>query len=591
VAARYSSFEPRGKGSPNGGDAFDAERSSYASAAMVALEEQPLSAEDCAIGEVVAGKYLIEGVIGRGSMGVVVRATHLGFDELVALKFIRPEMRKIDGIVSRFAREAKASVRIRNEHAVNVLDVGVADPIGPFFVMEYLEGINLEELVDSQGPFDPAISCKYILQACEALAAAHAQGIIHRDIKPQNMFLAWQGRLERIKILDFGISKAALSGQVFGDDLSIGERDWVMGTPLYMSPEQLRHAPDVDERTDIWSLGAVLYELLVGRPLFSGDTQTAVCRQVFEAGQHSIRVDIPSVPDALWEVIERCLAQQKEQRYENVADLGLALLPFAPAAACLHIERARALLGLEHLDFTFDEPIEEIDAEPIDDDDEPEAAMPLVTGKNSGAPAPAGPRRPHWVELALPVLACIVLWIGYRQWQQGREAAASPSDEAVQTVALALRQSGFGSEPSRADCPVPGSAAPSNPESSVASGDDGTQGSPPPLAAQHASGVRRASPPAPSSAPAGSATRPSATSADARPKTPAAASPSEAPQTQSQADATTESARRASKPKPKVEAKPQFRLIDDLPHPPIELVPNGSPSPPQPASSPAPTTR
>jgi serine/threonine-protein kinase len=610
VATRYSSFEPRGKGSPNGGDAFDAERASYASAtgtertaAMVALEEQPLSAEDCAIGEVVAGKYLIEGVIGRGSMGVVVRATHLGFDELVALKFIRPEMRKIDGIVSRFAREAKASVRIRNEHAVNVLDVGVADPIGPFFVMEYLEGINLEELVDSQGPFDPATACKFILQACEALAAAHAQGIIHRDIKPQNMFLAWQGRLERIKILDFGISKAALSGQVFGDDLSIGERDWVMGTPLYMSPEQLRHAPDVDERTDIWSLGAVLYELLVGRPLFSGDTQTAVCRQVFEAGQHSIRVDIPSVPDALWEVIERCLAQQKEQRYGNVADLGLALLPFAPAAACLHIERARALLGLEHLDFTFDEPIEEIDAEPIDDD-EPRAAVPLVAGKNSGPPAPAGPRRPHWVELALPVLACIVLWIGYRQWQlghqeQGREAAASPSDEAVQTVALALRQSGFGSEHARADCPVPGSAAPSTPAlgstpsaptgaastSSVASGDDGTQGSPPPLAAQHASGVRRASPPAASSAPAGSPTPPSAIRGDA--KAPVAAAPSDAPH----GDAAAESARRAPKPKPKVEAKPQFRLIDDLPHAPIELVPNGSPSPPQPTSSPAPATR
>jgi serine/threonine-protein kinase len=367
-----------------------------------------------------------------------------------------------------------------------------------------------------------------------------------------------------------------------------------MGTPLYMSPEQLRHAPDVDERTDIWSLGAVLYELLVGRPLFSGDTQTEVCRQVFEAGQHSLRLDIPSVPDALWEVIERCLAQRKDERYENVADLGLALLPFAPAAACLHIERARALLGLEHLDFTFDEPIEEIDAEPIDDDGEPEAAMPLVAGKNAGAPAPPGPRRPYWVELALPVLACIVLWIGYRQWQQSGDEAAARSDEAVQTVALALRQSGFGSEPPRADCPVPGNEAPGTSgaptgaasESSVASGDDGTQGSPPPLAAQHASGVRRASAPAASSAPARSPTPPPATGADARPKAPAAAAPSEAPH----GDAPAEPVRRAPKPKPKIETKPQFRLIDDLPPTHIELVPNGSPSAPQPAPSPAPTT-
>ena len=140
---------------------------------MLVVDEHPLTAEDCAIGEVVAGKYLVEGVIGRGSMGVVVRATHLGFDELVALKFIRPEMRKLEGIVSRFAREAKASVRIRNQHAVNVLDVGVADPLGPFFVMEYLEGVNLEELVDSQGAFDTPTAVKYVLEACEALAAAH----------------------------------------------------------------------------------------------------------------------------------------------------------------------------------------------------------------------------------------------------------------------------------------------------------------------------------------------------------------------------------------------------------------------------------
>jgi serine/threonine-protein kinase len=390
VAARYSTFEPRGQGSPNDGEAFELARPSQASAgnaerppALLVVDEHPLTAEDCAIGQVVAGKYLVEGVIGRGSMGVVVRATHLGFDELVALKFIRPEMRKLEGIVSRFAREAKASVRIRNEHAVNVLDVGVADPIGPFFVMEYLEGINLEELVDSQGAFDRATAVKYVLEACEALAAAHAQGIIHRDIKPQNMFLAWQGRLELIKILDFGISKAALSGQVFGDDLSSGEQDWVMGTPLYMSPEQLRHTHDIDERTDIWSLGAVLYELLVGQPLFSGDTQTAVCRQVFDVGQRSIRVDVPDVPDALWEVIERCLSQDREQRYANVAELGQALLPFTHPAACLHVERARALLGLERLEFvSFDEDIEEIEAIPIDDDAEPApAVMPLETGK------------------------------------------------------------------------------------------------------------------------------------------------------------------------------------------------------------------
>jgi serine/threonine-protein kinase len=428
VETRSSAIEPHAPGSPNATDVsvvtHDAPTPGITR--LMPVDELPLSAEDCALGEVVAGKYLIEGVIGRGSMGVVVRATHLGFDELVALKFIRPEMRKVDGIVSRFAREAKASVRIRNEHAVNVLDVGVADPIGPFFVMEYLEGINLEELVDSQGAFDAATAVKYVLEACEALAAAHAQGIIHRDIKPQNLFLAWQGRLELIKVLDFGISKAALSGQVFGDDLSSTETDWVMGTPLYMSPEQLRHAPDIDERTDIWSLGAVLYELLYGQPLFSGDTQTQVCRQVLEVEHRPVRLPIPGVPEELWDVIERCLSLDKEQRYDNVAELGEALLPFAPAGAVLHVERARALLGLGPLDlFDPDDDIEDIDVDPIEEPEAPQLE-----------PARPRPLMRSWVELAVPALACAVLWIGVRQCQLDERTAALSTDTQTQTLAL-----------------------------------------------------------------------------------------------------------------------------------------------------------
>lgn len=499
MESRYSTFDS-GKGSPHGTDAYPVERGTFAPSAassgaaasgaaarLLAPDDCPLTAEDCAIGEVVAGKYLIEGVIGRGSMGVVVRATHLGFDELVAVKFIRPEMRQLDGIVSRFAREAKASVRIRNEHAVNVLDVGVAEPLGPFFVMEYLEGINLEELVDSQGPFDAPTAVRYVLEACEALAAAHAQGIIHRDIKPQNMFLAWQGRLEVIKLLDFGISKAALSGQIFGDDLSIGEKDWVMGTPLYMSPEQLRHAPDVDERTDIWSLGAVLYELLCGQPLFSGDTQTAVCRQVLDVnGGRPVRVAVEGVPEGLWDVIERCLSQDKERRYASVAELGQALLPFAPAGACLHVERARALLGLRPLDFfggdsdveaSDIEDIEDIDVEPLDDTDAGASAALTALGSRAEAGARAGTRRAegglaqtrrhtggggpavpetpperrtYWVELAVPALACAVGFIGLHQWQLTRDTVALRTEH-LQSEVLALR--------ARPECPAPVAAA------------------------------------------------------------------------------------------------------------------------------------
>jgi serine/threonine protein kinase len=540
------------------------------------MDEQPLSAKDCAIGEVVAGKYLVEGVIGRGSMGVVVRATHLGFDELVALKFIRPEMRKLEGIVSRFAREAKASVRIRNEHAVNVLDVGVAEPFGPFFVMEYLEGINLEELVDSQGAFDSPTAVRYVLEACEALAAAHAQGIIHRDIKPQNMFLAWQGRLEVIKLLDFGISKAALRGQVFGDDLSTTEQDWMMGTPLYMSPEQLRHAPDVDERTDIWSLGAVLYELVCGQPLFSGNTQTEVSRQVLEIGTRPLRVAIPGVPDELWDVIERCLSRDRDQRFANVAELGEALLPFAPPAAYLHVERARALLGLKPVDFlSFDgdvdgiEEIEDIDVEPID---EPEEPM-LLTVPSARA------RRPHWVELALPVLACAVVWIGYRQWELA-QAGGGSSDDAIETVALALSQrpecpapQPIVAPPAAAQSKEPDAAAPSESEASTAA---------PVVAPDMTSSARprRASAegPAPSS---GAGQRPAsarASSAPQRDVAPSAPSTSSSASPATPADAPSEArpgtVRRPQRPKPPAEPKLEFRLIDEPPNAGFDLVPD-----------------
>ncbi len=429
---------------------------------LLVMEEQPLTARDCALGEVIAGKYRIEDVIGSGSMGVVVRATHLGFGEPVALKFIRPEMRKIDGIVSRFAREAKVSVRIRNEHAVNVLDVGVADPIGPFFVMEYLEGGNLEELLDTRGALATAVAVNYVLEACEALAAAHAQGIIHRDIKPQNIFLARQGGLEMIKLLDFGISKAALSGQIFGDDLSTNDQDWVMGTPLYMSPEQLRHAPDLDERTDIWSLGAVLYELLCGQPLFWGDTPAEVSHQVLDSAPAPLGAGLPGVPRALCDVIERCLEPDRVRRFASVAELGQALLPFAPAPARLHVERARALLGFEPLRLS-DEFVEDLDLEPLEEGealdqtffrraahdaaahDTADRAAVEKAGPERRSPVVAA-RRGTWIEYAMPVLACAVVWIGVRQCQSTDLASLSASSKEIRTETFALRP---------ADCPLP----------------------------------------------------------------------------------------------------------------------------------------
>ena len=190
-----------------------------------------------AVGSVISGKYEVVRVLGQGAMGVVVAARHIELDEIVAIKFIHPDMHSVPDIVSRFAREAKACARLGSEHIAKVMDVGVTPEIGPYIVMEYLEGQDLGSLLRERGAQSIRRVCEYVMQACEALALAHAAGIIHRDIKPDNLFLARRGNMDIVKVLDFGISKAPLAGRVFGGDLKSTETACLMGTLLYMSPE------------------------------------------------------------------------------------------------------------------------------------------------------------------------------------------------------------------------------------------------------------------------------------------------------------------------------------------------------------------
>ncbi|MET0411295.1 MAG: protein kinase, partial [Polyangiaceae bacterium] len=312
---------------------------------MYAPDATSFKPEDYAVGSVLAGKFRIERVIGIGSMGVVLAATHLGIDEKVAIKFIRSEMQKLPGVLARFAREAKAAVRLKSEHIAQVLDVGVSDSIGPYIVMEYLEGQNLAEILETQGPLEIRRACHYVMQACEALAMAHANGITHRDIKPENLFVTRQGDRELVKLLDFGISKAALTGKVFGDDLSEGDSACLLGTPLYMSPEQIRATAEVHHPTDIWSLGAVLYELITGRSAFVADSVAQVWNRILETNPGPLAHYCPHAPAELQAVIDRCLEKDPGRRFGSVADLALALQPFAPSRARQHAQRACAILG------------------------------------------------------------------------------------------------------------------------------------------------------------------------------------------------------------------------------------------------------
>ncbi len=307
-----------------------------------------MSASPVEIGDIVNGKYRIEGVIGEGGVGVVVSAQHLELDERVALKFLKADALGDAGLVGRFAREAKAAVSIKSEHVARILDVGTLGKNGsPFIVMEYLDGADLRTALQLYGKFSVSDTAEYALHVCEALAMAHANGIIHRDIKPDNLFLTTNPQMpgmKSVKVLDFGISKAALTGSVFRQSMPLVTTQHLMGTPLYMSPEQIRATAEADARSDIWSLGMVMYEMLTGMTAFQGASLTELCAAILERTVEPLVDQRPEIPPELAATIERCLAKSADDRFQNVAELAQAILPFAPKRARSCAERAVSVL-------------------------------------------------------------------------------------------------------------------------------------------------------------------------------------------------------------------------------------------------------
>jgi serine/threonine-protein kinase len=283
-------------------------------------------------GTLVGGRYLTGRLLGRGAMGIVFEGTHHELGEHVAIKFLLPDHLENAEIVGRFSREAKAAVKLKGEHVARVLDVGKHEGRIPFIVMEYLDGEDLGHRVDTTGPLLVEEACAYAIEACAGLAEAHARGIVHRDVKPENLFLTRlaDGR-QRIKILDFGVSKVALTGSAL-DEHNLAATSTMLGSPLYMSPEQIR-SRDVDHRSDIWSLGVALYELLAGKTPFHAGTITELVGRVLEETPPSLRDIRPDVPEALERVIFRCLVRDPAQRWESAASLAIALLPFAPRSS------------------------------------------------------------------------------------------------------------------------------------------------------------------------------------------------------------------------------------------------------------------
>ena len=298
-------------------------------------------------GDLIAGRYRVERKLGAGGMGLVVAALDEQMGMHVAVKLLLPEapspspafqQHDESGVLARsnrhqemstrLIREASAAARLSSEHVTRVLDVGRLEQGDPYVVMELLEGVDLGRYARARGPLPIVEAVTLVLQACEAIVEAHSLGIVHRDLKPANLFLTRRADGSPfVKVLDFGISKVLGS-----DDNQLTGTTDMLGSPLYMAPEQIRNARDVDARVDVWSLGTILYRLLAGRAAFEAQGSAATLAAIISDAPHPLRAQRPDVPAELEYVVLRCLEKDCARRIQTVRELASLLAPFAQGA-------------------------------------------------------------------------------------------------------------------------------------------------------------------------------------------------------------------------------------------------------------------
>ena len=343
-------------------------------------------------GHVLAGKYIVEEVIGVGGMGVVVAAKHAQLDQQVAIKYLLPDALRNPEVIERFAREARAAAKIRGEHVARIIDVGQFEDGAPYMVMEHLTGHDLARQLTLHGPLPVADAVRYILETCEALAEAHVAKIVHRDLKPSNLFLATQpDRSVIVKVLDFGISKVDDAASA-----ALTKTSALMGTAYYMSPEQLTTPKAVDHRSDIWAFGVILYELLSGQQPFAGESVPEIIAGILSNRPPALRTLRGDVPIGLDEVIAQCMHSKAHKRYQSVAELARALSPFAHARDRFSIGITSRVLGESGTAPTTDTsvangPAQSLATAPRADADVAPGPMPPLVGTHP-ASVPRAPR-------------------------------------------------------------------------------------------------------------------------------------------------------------------------------------------------------
>ncbi len=316
---------------------------------MSAAEDSPPESIPAGVprpGDLLLGKYEIERILGRGGMGIVFAAKHLELDERVAIKVLLPVAAASKDLVGRFLREGRAAVKIRSEHVARIRDVGKLENGVPFMAMEYLDGKDLSIILREQGRLSVELAVDYVLQACEALAEAHALGIVHRDLKPANLFLIKRADGSTcIKVIDFGISKTTADPA----EMSLTRTNSIIGSPLYMSPEQMRSSRTVDARSDIWSLGIILHELLTGVTPHDADSMPELYAHVLTKPAPPLRRARPDAPAGLEAAILRSLQADSELRFLNIADFVTAIAEFGSVDARASAERIRKVIQLSPL--------------------------------------------------------------------------------------------------------------------------------------------------------------------------------------------------------------------------------------------------
>ncbi len=289
------------------------------------------------VGKTVAGKYRVLRLIGQGGMGAVFEAEHLGLGKRVAMKFVRRELATDDTLSARFAREARAASSIESAHIVTCFDTGSEDGL-PYLVMEILRGEDLGQRLRRTRTIPVAEALHVTAQILRGLMRAHEAGIVHRDLKPDNVFLSEvEGDPLHVKIVDFGISKIQ-KGDNKTLPLALTGRGIVLGTPFYMSPEQAQALDDVDARTDLWAVGAILFESLTGRPPHVGEHYEQVILSICMKDAPDVRAIEPAVPEPVSRFVARSLERDRAQRFASARMMLAALHEIAPE------ERTRAPL-------------------------------------------------------------------------------------------------------------------------------------------------------------------------------------------------------------------------------------------------------